>query len=121
MPKVLTGQDTLIVFYRFLWENGEQFCFAVSPLQPEVAREVIGTLSEDYSLVIPIIPAGKAWAFLRGYIIPEDYIRTSCFLDARTASLLFALMPSLTQVRPADDLLDLAIAWRNAHPSGGQE
>jgi hypothetical protein len=112
MPvKVTPGEMYLSIAYRFQFEDGTRFVVTSTPLSPEVAREIIGNVTEDYSLISPVIPPGKAWPFIRGFTPQVSYVTENTGLRGSIAELFSMLCPLLVALRPVDELIDAAEEW----------
>jgi hypothetical protein len=109
--KISVGQSEAVYFYRLVFPDGKTLTCAVSPLGPDVAGRVIGTLTDEYTLFVPIEPIGQPWAFLRGVAAPVSYVQLRTQLPPWVCSLLGRLMILLTAARPADEIVDVAQAW----------
>jgi hypothetical protein len=109
--KISVGQTEAMYFYRLVFPDGKTLIFAMAPLNLETASGVIGTLTEEYVLFIPIEPRGRPWAFLRGYAAQVAYVQQQTELPPWACSLLGRLMILLSSVRPADEIADAATAW----------
>jgi hypothetical protein len=113
MPNIniVVGQTEALYVYRLTFPDGKLLTVAVAPLNRDVAGRVIGTLTEEYTLLVPIEPPGSAWAFLRGYASPVSYIQSHTALPPWACSLLGAMIIPLVAAAPADDILAAATAW----------
>lgn len=112
MPvQILTGQSTICVFYRFNFPDGSRFIVSAAPLDDDTATKVLGNVTQDYSLIIPILPRGLAWPFLRGFHPAPDYVTQMTGLTGSPAALLARLIPELATIPPADVLSDIADQW----------
>jgi hypothetical protein len=109
--KTTVAETYLTVFYRFQFPDGSRFVVASTPLTPDVAGNVIGNVTQDYSLITPIIPPGRAWPFLRASNPTPEYVEANTGLRGSLAQLLSALCPLLVAVRPIDDLEAAADGW----------
>jgi hypothetical protein len=108
---IVVGQTEALYVYRLTFPDGKLITVAVAPLNADVAGRVIGTLSEEYTLLVPIEPRGYPWAFLRGYASPVQYIQERTALPPWACSLLGAMIIPLVAAAPADDILRAATAW----------
>jgi hypothetical protein len=112
MPiNIVVGQTEAVYVYRLTFPDGKSLTCCVTPLNQDVAGRVIGNLSEEYTLFIPLEPRGMPWGFLRGYATPVSYVQEKTQLPPWACSLLGRLMILLTAARPADEIADLAAAW----------
>jgi len=109
--KLVTGESQVAVSYRLTLPDGMRIALMAVPLDDRTAGEVIGSVSTEYTLVIPLFPPGRAWPFLRGMSLDLNYVKQATALMGRHASLLQKLLPSLTLIPPGDDLIDLADEW----------
>lgn len=109
--QILTGQSTIAIFYRFNFPDGSRFVVAAAPLDDDTATKVLGNVTQDYSLVIPLLPRGMAWPFLRGFHPAVDYVTQMTGLTGSPAALLARLIPELVTLPPADTLADIAETW----------
>ncbi len=113
MPDVhiVVGQTEALYFYRLTFPNGDQLVVGVTPVTVDVGGRVVGTLTAEYSLVIPLAPLGRPWAFLRGFMPGASYVQQSMQLPPWASSLLASIMPLLARVAPAEDVADAAERW----------
>jgi hypothetical protein len=112
MPvQIITGQSTIAVFYRFVFPDATRFVVAAAPLDEATSSQVLGNVTQDYSLVIPILPRGMAWPFLRGFRPAVDYVTQMTGITGSPAQLLARLIPDLVTIPPADVLADIADQW----------
>ena len=116
---VRTGQSNICVAYRFNFPNGQHFTVAAVPLDVETARSVLGNVTEDYSLVVPIHPLGFTWPFLAGMQQTPQYVGEHTQLTGNMLILLTMMIPKLATIPPADDLLAIAEEWYQALLSSG--
>ena len=114
-PTIKTGQNSIVIHYRLDWPDGERYSFSVEPVTPDVGN-VYGSLNENYSFVTMTYPQHTSFPFVAGVFQAFDFIKTHLDLDERTASLMTALMPKLTLLPPADDLVKLATDWKSKNP-----
>jgi hypothetical protein len=110
-PTISVGQSTIVIHYKLTWPDGEKYAFFAAPVSPDVA-EVYGTITPDYTFICVTYPERKCYPFLAGSILPEAFIREKLDVSGRLASLLYAIMPKLTLIAPADDIVALAGQWK---------
>lgn len=112
MPvQIETDQNNLIVFTKLTFESGLVVITYASPLSPEIGREVLGSFTEDYTLVGLQRPVSKAYPFLRDTRISESYIKSVLGVDVPVSSLLFDIMPQLTSIDLPDNIAATADRW----------
>lgn len=115
MPvKITTGESNIAVSYRFTFPNGYVFKVIAVPLDTRTAREVLGNVTEDYTLIIPIAPPGIAFPFLSGMQQNVSYVTVHTGITGTPLDLITLLLPVLTTVPPVDELLPVAQAWFDA-------
>ena len=115
---VSTGESNICVFYRFDFPNGSRLKIAAVPLDDKVSREVLGNVTENYTLIIPLHPRGMAWPFLAGFQPRPSYVTQYLDYDGDLLDLITLLIPELTKIPPADDLLDIAQVWWDVSQEG---
>lgn len=108
---VTVGQNQAGFWYRFNFPSGEYYIIGVEPCTPEMGRDVAQTLNENYALIIMLYPVKTVGAFLEGVGVSAGYVAQEMRTSDRASSFIAAIIQSLTLVRPADDLVDLANAW----------
>lgn len=114
-PKIIVAQSQIVVHYKLAWDDGERYTFFTMPVSPGVA-DLYGSINADYAFIGITFPARSVYPFVSGVQIPRDFIREKLDVDIRTAGLLAAIMPKLTAVAPADDIVTLATAWKVSNP-----
>jgi hypothetical protein len=114
-PKIEVGQSTITVHYKLVWPDGEKYAFFAEPVTPDVA-DVYGTINSDYTFVGITYPERKCYPFLSGTRIPQEVIQEKLDIGIRLASLLYAILPKLTLIAPADDIVKLATEWKTSNP-----
>ena len=114
-PTVKVGQSTITVHYKFTWDDGERYAFFAEPVSPDVA-DVYGSINSDYTFIGITYPERKCYPFVSGLVLPQSLIQDKLDIDARLASLLHAIMPKLTLIAPADEIIALATEWKENNP-----
>jgi len=113
---IFTDESNLALFYRISVPGPKTIIFYAIPLTPEIGSQIIGTVNEDYTMVGTLMPMGRPACFLQSYAPSIDYVQSALQIDYESASLMAALIPRLTNIPPADDLLAIAEAWAEAQP-----
>lgn len=108
---VQTGQANIAVSYRFNFPNGSVFKVAAIPLDTRTATLVLGNVTDEYALIVPLQPRGEAYEFLAGFRPTSSYVATHTGLSGPALELLTLLLPELTTIPPADILVDIAQEW----------
>lgn len=111
MVDITVGYNTLIVYYRLDFPALDPVIVSAEPLKPVVARDVLGNYTESYTMVSMFYPAGYSYPFLAGNRPSVAFLQEHLGVDAVTASLLRAIMPELTTIAPADDIVERANEW----------
>jgi len=101
----------LSVYYRFDFPNGTRYIIEAEPLSPEVARDVLASTTEEYTMVTPHQPVGKPAYFLAGVQASYGFIVDRLQVDPTCTRFLYAIMPLITRIAPPDDILAAADLW----------
>lgn len=115
---VITGQSNICVTYRFNFPDGTTFKVAAVPLDTRTATRVLGNVTDEYSLVVPLSPPGVAFPFLANFKPRPSFVTLHTGLTGDALDLLTALLPELTTIPPADILVDIAQEWWTAQRGG---
>lgn len=110
---IITGEANIAVSYRLNFPNGQRFKVMAIPLDTRTATQVLGSVTEDYTLIVPLRPPGIAWPFLREFKPQASYVQSHTGIQGAFLGLLTLLIPILTTIPPADDILTLAEDWYN--------
>ena len=112
---IFTDESNLAVFYRLSVPGPRTIIFYAIALTPDIGSQIIGTVNEDYTLIGTLMPKGYPAPFLQGYAPTVDYVAGVLNIDYDTASLMAALIPRLSLIPPADDLLAIAESWARTY------
>jgi hypothetical protein len=110
------GESEIALFYRLVLPDGTKLVFGAVALDVQTATRVIGNVTVEYSLFVPILPPGAPWMFLRGFKPGVDYITGQTGIEGSPAALYAELMPLIAALAPADDIAEAADTWYNARP-----
>src|SRR3989304_5503070 len=91
--QISVGESNMALFYRLVLPDGSRLIFGAVPLDADSALRVIGNVTVEYTLFIPIQPAGVPWMFLRGFQPQIEYLTSHTGLTGSVAAAYAALMP----------------------------
>jgi len=109
--QISVGQSEMALFYRLVLPDGSRLVFGAVPLDADTALRVIGNVTVEYSLIIPIFPRGTTWPFLRGFRPQPEYVEFHLLVAGTVADLYSYLMPLISALAPADAIAEAADAW----------
>lgn len=111
MATIKVEENRIEFNYRITLTDGRTYTLLASPLQPTVASNIYGNVTENYTMVCFVSPPSYPYPLLQGIIPDPQYLQSKMGLDPQTADLLSAIASTLTLNTPADLILEAVENW----------
>lgn len=119
MPDIRVGESNLTIGYSVMPGDGTRYIWIVTIISPDMATNVLRGITPNYVLVAPVSPPGRAYPFLRGVAQAWGYVREKTQLGPHDAKMLAYMLPVITRMPPADDVLAAAMEAAERVRMGG--
>ena len=117
MTKIKVAMSTIAMYYRITTDNQNTYIFFASPLEDVIAEEVLLRHSEEYTLLWLVNHVSIPHYFLRGVNTSEEFVSSTTGLEGEALSLFTYLVPHLTKLSPADDIIAEVEKWQTLNNS----
>jgi hypothetical protein len=109
--RLSVGETHFTQWIRLQLPDGAMLVIISTPLNTDVAGRLLGSVTDEYALITPVIPPGRPYPFMQDFTPPAEYVAAQLALPARLSTLVSRLIPLLVRCAPGDEIAAQADLW----------